>query len=202
MFNLCKLVEQYRLIVVDIDNTLFNYTLAHTLALKNVLAKYQINSRDYDLARREIHSRNLSANQHKKELYFKVICENNGLHFSKARDMFELYTNSFIENLKVDKTLFNFLSYAKDLNKNVIAITNFYFIEQINKLKKAKLDHLIDYLVCSEEFELEKPNNALIDRALKLVNERIEERDVLVIGDSDIDESLAYAWGGGEILSL
>lgn len=37
MFNFQYLANKYQLIMVDIDNTLFNYTYAHNKALQNVL---------------------------------------------------------------------------------------------------------------------------------------------------------------------
>ncbi|MBZ7948743.1 HAD-IA family hydrolase [Campylobacter sp. RM9929] len=194
MFNLNFLADRYKLIMVDIDNTLFNYTLAHKRGLECVFKKFNINIKDYELAKKQIHKRNLSSNHHKKELYFKVICENNNLHFSMAKDMFNFYNLIFNNNLKVDKSMFNFLYYAKKNNRKIVAITNFYFIEQINKLQKSNLLNLIDYLVCSEEFELEKPNRALINRALELYNDSVDEKDIVMIGDSIVDDFLGYGY--------
>ncbi|RQD66646.1 uridine kinase [Campylobacter hepaticus] len=190
MFNFKHLADKYKLIMVDIDNTLFNYTFAHKKALEQVMEKFNFSLKDYENAKMIINTRNLSANHHKKELYFKIICENKNIHFSKAKDMFEFYNSNFILNLKVDKTMFEFLSYIKTVNKMVIAITNFYFIEQINKLNHANLINFIDYLVCSEEFELEKPNKALINRALNLYKNDIAEEDIVMIGDSIADNFL------------
>ncbi len=183
--------------MVDIDNTLFNYTFAHKKALESVMLQFNFSTEDYDYAKKIINKRNLRANHHKKELYFKIICENKNIHFARARKMFELYTLTFIKNIKVDKTMFNFLSYTKNLNKKVIAITNFYFIEQINKLNHANLTSMIDYLICSEEFELEKPNKALVERALELYKEPINSEEIIMIGDSIVDNLLEMG-GGGE----
>ncbi|ELZ6659319.1 HAD-IA family hydrolase [Campylobacter coli] len=193
MFNLKNIAEKYKLIMVDVDNTLFNYTFAHKNALEVVMEQYGFTLQEYNLAKIMIEKRNLSANHHKKELYFKIICENKNIHFSKASEMFNLYTSAFIKNLKVDKTMSDFLLYVKKLNKKVIAITNFYFIEQIYKLNCANLINMIDYLVCSEEFELEKPNKALINRALELYKDLIDEEEIVMIGDSVVDNFL----GGG-----
>ncbi|MCW1359923.1 HAD-IA family hydrolase [Campylobacter jejuni] len=193
MFNLKKLTKQYKLIMVDIDNTLFNYTYAHNNALKATMQAFDFSLEEYNLAKMEIEKRNLSANHHKKELYFKIICENKGIHFSNAKEMFKIYTSTFLKNIKVDKTMFNFLLCVKQMNKKIIAITNFYFIEQINKLVCANLIDMIDYMVCSEEFEIEKPNKALINRALELFKEPIKEEEIVMIGDSTADDFL----GGG-----
>ncbi|OCR03411.1 uridine kinase [Helicobacter pullorum] len=191
MFNLKYLADNYHLIMVDIDNTLFNYTYAHNMALSKVLDSYSFSLEEYNQAKKEIKTRDLSANHHKKELYFKIMCENKGIHFSCAKKMFEIYNAVFMENLKVDKTMFDLLAYAKTINRKVLAITNFYFIEQINKLESAKLASMIDFLICSEEFELEKPNKALINRAFELAGSTSKDK-VLMIGDSVADELGIY----------
>ncbi|EAL5963990.1 uridine kinase, partial [Campylobacter jejuni] len=96
----------------------------------------------------------------------------------------------------VDKAMFELLCYTKGLNKKIIAITNFYFVEQIHKLHCANLINMIDYLVCSEEFELEKPNKSLINRALELYQDLINEEEIVMIGDSIVDDFLVTRWGG------
>ncbi|EOI3155570.1 uridine kinase, partial [Campylobacter jejuni] len=79
MFSLRKIAKNYKLIMVDIDNTLFNYTFAHKNALEVTMKQYNFTLEDYDLAKKMIAKRGLSANHHKKELYFKIICENKNI---------------------------------------------------------------------------------------------------------------------------
>ncbi|EEP6736067.1 HAD hydrolase-like protein [Campylobacter jejuni] len=191
MFNFHSLANKYQLIMVDIDNTLFNYTYAHNKALQNVLKKYNFSMEDYEYARMQIKARDLSVNHHKKELYFKLMCEEKNIHFIQAKNMFELYIKEFLYNIKVDKTMFDFLVYAKSINRKILAITNFYFIEQINKLNYANLSLMLDFLICSEEFEVEKPHKKLIDRAFELA--KIDSKDkVVMIGDSIADDLGIY----------
>ncbi|EDP8301553.1 HAD-IA family hydrolase, partial [Campylobacter jejuni] len=85
----------------------------------------------------------------------------------------------------------DFLVYAKSINRKILAITNFYFIEQINKLNYANLSLMLDFLICSEEFEVEKPHKKLIDRAFELA--KIDSKDkVVMIGDSIADDLGIY----------
>lgn len=191
MFNLKYLAHLYQFIIVDIDNTLINYTYSHNRALMKTLSIFNFLFEDYEMAKIQIKKRNLSANHHKKELYFKIMCENNNIHFSQAKNMFDVYTNEFLKHIKIDKTMFNLISYAKSINKTILVITNFYFIEQINKLKSANLLSMIDFLICSEEFEKEKPNKLLLDRAFKLAN-IVKKDEVVVIGDSIVDNMGIY----------
>lgn len=52
MFNFKKIAEKYKLIMVDIDNTLFNYTFAHKNALEVIMKQYSFTLEDYDLAKK------------------------------------------------------------------------------------------------------------------------------------------------------
>lgn len=56
---------------------------------------------DYEYARMQIKARDLSVNHHKKELYFKLMCEEKNIHFIQAKNMFELYIKEFSIILKL-----------------------------------------------------------------------------------------------------
>lgn len=71
MFNLKNIAEKYKLVMVDIDNTLFNYTFAHKNALEAVMDQYGFTLQEYDLAKMMIEKRNLSANHQKKNYISK-----------------------------------------------------------------------------------------------------------------------------------
>ncbi|EKZ7402651.1 uridine kinase, partial [Campylobacter coli] len=58
MFNLRKIAEKYKLVMVDIDNTLFNYTFAHKNALEVVMDQYGFTLQEYNLAKMMIEKRN------------------------------------------------------------------------------------------------------------------------------------------------
>jgi len=185
--NLIKLVKNYDFIFLDIDDTIFNYSLAHKMALENTFDKYNISEKEYNLAKNEIKCRDLQANHHKKELYFKVLGENNGFSLSKILSIIENYESIFIKNLKVDKNMFYILKHSKLSNKKIVAITNFYLMNQLNKLRQTGFIDLIDFIVTSEEYEIEKPNKNLINRALELVNNP-DKSKVIMFGDSVVDD--------------
>ena len=191
MFNFKKLIEPYDVIFVDVDNTLFNYTYAHSKALQKVLKDFNFTLEDYNKAKINIKKRDLKSNHHKKELYFKNMCENKGKHFSETLKMYKTYEKTFRKNLLVDKTMFNLLTYAKYKHKKVIAVTNYYVIPQIKKLKCSEFLNLIDHLITSEEFEVEKPNTKLLNKALELAGNPSKEK-VIMFGDSVLDDLSFY----------
>ncbi|EJA8605409.1 TPA: uridine kinase, partial [Campylobacter coli] len=51
MFNLKNIAEKYKLVMVDVDNTLFNYTFAHKNALEAVMDQYGFTLQEYNLAK-------------------------------------------------------------------------------------------------------------------------------------------------------
>lgn len=186
MLNLRKLADQYKVILVDLDNTLFNYTIANNNAIDKVLKEFNITQNRYNRARIEIKKRDLQVNHHKKELYFKNICESKNLPLVTALEMYELYNETFMQNLFADNSMMDLLQYAKTNQKKIIGITNYYVIPQIRKLKETQFIDYIDHLVTSEEFEVEKPNKNLLNRALSLCDFP-DLSDVVMIGDSEVD---------------
>jgi len=188
MINLKKLVENYSTIFIDVDNTLFNYTYAHEKALREVFRRWNLVKADYTLAKREVKKRELEVNDHRKEFGFKIICENKNLHFTEASKMYSCYEDIFHANMYVDKSMLEMLKYAHENDKKVVAITNFYILPQIKKLEILGMAQYIDYLVTSEEFEVEKPNKILFDRALTLAGSPDPAR-VIMFGDSMVDNT-------------
>lgn len=191
MMNLSNCLNKYEVVFVDIDNTLYNYTYAHNCALKITLNQYNFNIDNYNYAKALIKSRGLIVNHHKKELYFKIMCEVSKKKFNIAYDMYNTYMYYFLSNIKIDKSMKEYLEYCQDKGIKVVAITDFYFFEQVRKLKKTNLDKYIDYIVTSEEFEEEKPSFRLVERALELVN-NCEKSKIVMIGDSENDNLLKY----------
>jgi phosphoribulokinase len=191
MFDLKELIKNKEVIFIDIDNTLFNYTIAHDKALEAVIKRFNYDISIYNRAKINIKKRDLQSNHHKKELYFKNMCEISGRHFSESLDMYEMYHKEFSKNLLVDKSMMELLKHAKGLNIKVLAITNYYVIPQIKKLKAAGFDKLIDYLITSEEFEVEKPNKKLLNRTLELSGNPDKDK-IIMFGDSVVDDLSSY----------
>lgn len=191
MLNLRKITKDYSTILVDIDNTLFNYTYAHNIALATVLTQFNLTEEDYRIARITIKKRHLKVNQHKKELYFKIICENKNLPISHIMRMNYVYDTAFKNNMHSDTSMMNLLSNARNNNQTVVAITNFYLIAQLEKLEYIDYIDYIDHIVTSEEFEEEKPHRKLLDRALELAGNP-DVSKVVMFGDSIVDDMGIY----------
>jgi phosphoribulokinase len=189
MLDLKSVIDNYSGILLDIDNTIFNYSHSHKTALRAVLEEFDFSISDYNNAKDIVQSRGLQANHHKKELYFKTMCEESNANVYLTIIMYKMYTRIFNENMLVDKSMFDLIKYAKSLNKKIIAVTNYYLVPQIDKLTTANVIQDFDGIVTSEEFEVEKPSTKLFDQALKLAN--LNRHEVVMIGDSRVDDTSA-----------
>ena len=187
MINLKKIIQPYDVIFIDIDNTICNYTYAHNAAITKVMREFSITKDEYKLAKLNIKKRDLRANHHKKELYFKNITEIKGLKVSDTLQMYDMYQTTFDQNLLVDSSIVDMLNYAKLSNKKIVAITNFYIIAQIKKLMLMGVIDCFDYLITSEEFELEKPNKKLFEHA-RLLSGNPDLSKIIMFGDSVVDD--------------
>lgn len=199
-------IKDYDVVLVDLDNTIFDYSRAHRLALNSVISEFidlGITEEEYERANIQIKMRSLKANHHKKELYFKVIQENLKLPLSFALEASELYESEFLKNLKADRSMLSALTeYKNKQNGLIIAVTDFYCKDQLKKLKETNLLSLIDYMVTSEEFEEEKPSikltkhvYSIIESNINFSNKTPKRTHVLMVGDSTKDEKFAKKSG-------
>lgn len=187
MFDLFNHLGEYDYVFVDVDNTLYNYKIAHEKALNQTANVFNFNITDYNKAKKDIKKRGLKANQHKKELYFKKLCENKNIHFSVSLEMYNFYFKIFLENILVDASMFNYIKACKATGKKVVAITNYYVLPQIKKLNASKFSRFIDFMITSEEFEEEKPHVKLLNYAKK-VSGCTDNSKIVMIGDSIADD--------------
>jgi len=186
MFNMIKKIKKYNVLLVDLDNTLFNYDYAHKKALNYIFKKYDITNDDYEKAKIVLKTRDLKVNHHKKEAYFKIIQEFKEFSLINVLEIYNDYKEQFNKNLLIDKSMFELLKYFNENDKTVIGITNYYITPQLEKLKASNLIDYINYLITSEEFEVEKPHFSLIERAVELSKEH-DLSKIVMIGDSEVD---------------
>ena len=175
-------------ILLDIDNTLYNYDFAHNTALNFVndfiIKKYLITDfmSFFEKARFNINE-NLknTAASHNRLLYFQLAFEYMGkFNFLEVKNVYSLYWNVFLNNMIINEGVQEFLQYYK--SKKICLITDLTAYIQYRKVEKLKLDEYIDYIVTSEEIGVEKPDKKIFTRALQKLN--LSPADVCMIGDS------------------
>ncbi|RCH55097.1 haloacid dehalogenase [Mucilaginibacter hurinus] len=115
----------------------------------------------------------------------------------------EKYRLNFNEMLLTAKPPLKLLLYQNMLNlmqdivvdrKKIFIVTNGNPQQQLNKIKHIEWNGLEPYLVCYFADEIRaKPEPDAIDQLIK--DQNINRRDIVMIGDSDIDRNCAEAAG-------
>jgi putative hydrolase of the HAD superfamily len=177
-------------ILLDIDNTLYDYETAHKAALELVLAslvkKYSLDrntlNQYYEKARVETHVvLSEMAASHNRLLYFQRMFEYlnmNALRYTL--DAYNDYWDTFIENIKLHEGVYDFLKSLR--GKSICLVSDLTALIQHRKIQRMKLCDYVDFLVTSEEAGREKPHPYIFMLALMKIG--LTPADVVMIGDS------------------
>ncbi len=180
---------KYKGLLLDIDNTLYDYSSTHQHALDKVVAycidilKVSENSvKDaYSIARKKVHIElSETASSHNRLLYFQKMLEIldiNPLEYSYI--IYNIYWDSFLEYMKPFEGVYEFLEMYKN---KICLVTDLTAHIQYRKIKKLKLENYCTYVVTSEEAGKEKPHPYMFMLALQKLN--LKANEVCMIGDS------------------
>lgn len=180
-------------ILLDLDNTLYEYKPCHKAALrsawglvsKHIEIDFDRFERSYENSRREI-NRELSgsASSHNRLLYFQRIIEkhNVGIGTQLMLELYNDYWESFIKKIQLFEGVIDFLEHCRKMEIKVALVTDLTADVQLKKVVKLGLSGYIDALVTSEEARAEKPLSPIFRLALKKIG--LHPEDVWVIGDN------------------
>lgn len=191
--NLEKLKIQVRnkkAVILDLDNTLYEYQPCHKHALRTVYGLYcrkvkpvsfEFFLKQYEKARGQVHQRlKGTASSHSRLLYFQILLEGKA-PVSETLEFEKKYWDSFLKQMRLEHWVRPFLDFCRKEKKKICIVTNLTSAIQMSKLKKFKIDVKIDYLVTSEEAGHEKPHPAIFRLALQKLNST--PRDIFCLGD-------------------
>lgn len=180
---------RYKGLLLDIDNTLYNYDYAHKIAKTKVLEfctkELSLECHNienaYEIGRKKVHLELLgTASSHNRLLYFQKMCEIlnvNALKYSHT--IYNVYWDTFLENIVPFDDIYDLL---KTYQNEICLITDLTAHIQYRKIEKLKLDNYIDKIVTSEEAGREKPHPFIFMLALEKMN--LKSSEVCMIGDS------------------
>lgn len=182
--------DEFKGILIDIDNTLYDYDYCHSIGYDNV-KKYcednmQVSGRTFDNTyknSRKIVNKNLrkTASSHNRILYFQNFCEILNINpLENALIMSNIYWKSFYDKMALFPYVEEFLD--KVSNKKLCLITDFTANIQYQKVEKLNLQKFIGRMVTSEEVGIEKPNKVIFQYAIKKMD--LESKEVCMIGDN------------------
>jgi len=181
-----------KVILFDLDNTLYDYEPVHQKALKAVYssAKKEIGitfkkfNDLFKISKSEIH-RELAgtASSHNRVLYFQRLIEKT-LETLEPRitlRFYDIYWNTFLKNMGLKKGV---LQTLKKLNKEfkIIIVSDLTAYIQLKKISKLGLTPYVDFLVTSEEAGIEKPHPSIFLLALNKVD--MLPAHAVMIGDN------------------
>jgi len=181
----------FKYLLLDLDDTLYDYTGCHNKSLEKVftiLAGYS-NQTMYELtALYNLTNQKLkfelgfTASSHNKTIYFKHMIDILKLDLSLLIYCEEQYWKCFYENMKYYDGVLEFIIWIKNINIKIAIITDYETEYQIKKLKALDILHYIDVIVTSEEIGKEKPSSHMFLTALNKLGARPEES--IMIGDN------------------
>lgn len=182
-------------ILIDIDNTLYPYESAHKKAVK---ACYDFFKGDWTIfsfeefcakyleKRIEVKKRlKLQGNSRSRFFAFQGLFEEMNIPraFREALKYEKLYWKKFMENMELSAGALNFLKQCDRKKIRICVVSDMQARFQVKKLQTLEVDHLVDYLVTSEEVGVEKPDSLIFRTALKKLDLRSDE--VVMIGDDE-----------------
>jgi len=181
---------KYEGLLLDIDNTLYNYDTAHKKALeKLVLMTHDDTSKDvtvikmaYLNARAQIHAElSETASSHNRLLYIQRMLELLNINsMNLSLKLYNMYWDTFLDSIELYEDVIQFLEEHK--HEKICLLTDLTAHIQHRKIEQLGLYHYADYVVTSEEAGKEKPHPYMFMLALQKMNMKAEE--VCMIGDS------------------
>jgi putative hydrolase of the HAD superfamily len=192
-------LEGIRGLLVDLDNTLYEYEPCHKQALAHAYAYYNtlhpMKEEDfyttYKEAQTVVKGRITGyASSHSRLLYFQTLTEllEKRTNIQVSLTLEEVYWKAFSDTIVLRENLIDFLQQCKKKSIKLCLITDLTAGVQFRKIVALGLDSLFDFVVTSEETGTDKPHPSMFQTALAKLNLRNDE--VLMIGDDitkDID---------------
>lgn len=181
---------KFKGILLDIDNSLYDYDKTNDIALQDVLSYFnsQLNiskeliKQHYEKARGQINAElRGTASSHNRLLYFQRMLEMMKLNPVRyALVAYTIYWDVFLENIFLYDGVQEFLMLNKE--RKIGFVTDLTADVQHKKLLKLNLVDHIDCLVTSEETGQEKPHPQIFLSALKKLD--LNSEDVCMVGDN------------------
>jgi HAD superfamily hydrolase (TIGR01549 family) len=181
-------------VLMDIDNTVYAYDVAHAAAsdatMRKTVKLTGVTRAEYepalDAARREVkETLQETASAHSRLLYFARMLEKLGMKSQPlmALDLEQTYWRNFLSASTLFPQVKEFLEDLRVAGIPIAAVTDLTAQIQFRKLIYFGLDHYFDHIVTSEEAGVEKPASKPFQMAMERLLVKPSER-VWFVGDS------------------
>ena len=181
-----------KLVIIDLDDTIINYTEAHNIAfdiLIQQITKYStcdyatIIQKHKDVKSKLYNQYDKQFIRHDKLLQLKLLC--NELHIRDTKiisELYNVYETTYIDNITIHNKCMYFLHLCRNNNIKVSIMTNNLLPIQLKVCNKLNLNELVDAIFTSNEFFYEKPHHECLHYILNYYGCTNDE--TLIIGDS------------------
>ena len=189
-----------KLVIIDLDDTIVNYTFAHSIAFDTLL---QAISTEVNMSYNEINNIHTTVKhklyqdydkqfiRHDKLLQLKLLCNQLKLtNVATILKLYNLYETTYLKNINLCENCTDFLDFCKNKGFKVAIMTNNLLHIQLKVCTQLNLHHYIDAVFTSNEFLYEKPDKECLHYILKHYN--VSNDEVIIIGDSIIND---IQWG-------
>lgn len=182
-----------RAVIFDIDNTMYNYDRAHSIAMAELL-KYGEQKLHMDEAamraglskvQTSIQERlgRQSSTIHNRLIRFQCFLESMGkTELSKALEMYHIYWDTLLEAMEPEPGMMQYISHLRKQGVSIGIGSDMTAYMQFQKLKKLNVLDQISFIVTSEEAGAEKPSPEFFRLCVKKAGCLPEE--CAFIGDS------------------
>ena len=185
--------NEFKGVLLDIDNTIYNYESCHKLALNSLLKELskllilpsESIKNEFLKSRKTVNKRLYeTASSHSRFLYIQLTLEKIlGLSdFYNTLKLEKLYWEKFLEKMQLNEAASKFIVECNSKNIPICCVTDLTAQIQFRKLLNLNLENRIKYIVTSEEVGVEKPNKKMFQKALEKLN--LKANQVIMIGDS------------------
>lgn len=179
-------------VIFDVDNTLYSYDNAHEHGWRALCAYVRENlSMDEQTFGREIQKASAKVKErldadcaalHNRALRFQVLLEENRLPLKHAVAMDELYWDTLIGHSQPEPGILTCLSRLKEAGFVLGIGTDMTVAYQLKKLEALQMLPYFDFLVSSEEANVEKPHGKLFRLCAQKAG--VSPEECLFIGDN------------------
>ncbi len=183
---------KFKNLILDLDNTLYEYDSAHQKALFFLLSQF---SKEFSIDFEQVKTTFLIARKKTHlELPNRAASHNRLLYIQKLLELYEInslpytlkyynfYWDTFLNQITLFDDVYEILEQYKKKGGKICILTDLTAHIQYRKIEKLGLSKHIDFLVTSEEVGIEKPHPLMFFTAMKKLD--CNRTETVMIGDS------------------
>jgi phosphoglycolate phosphatase len=190
-------------ILLDIDDTLIDYTSAHQVAFEEMIRLVHQHTsipitklqEIYTTVKKNVYDRYPGQyNRHDKLLQIKLFCnELNIRSILLVSQIYNHYESIYLEKIQCFEDVLPFFEYCQKRGIQIILMTNNLLPIQLKIFEKFQFEKYVQTMYTSHEFLYEKPHSESLEYILNKF--QIQPTEAIVIGDSQSDIKWGESFG-------